>query len=183
MNRAFLMACLASTSFSLVAAFADEPNSVQLRKMPPNGGNINNGPEVVDVVTVNTPAGPVRINASDYDPAQHTLADGQVAPGAPAAPPAAPVATPPSNTPPDPNAPPTGTPPPAPPSEQPAAPPAPPAAPADQTPPAPPTPPAEKFVTQGAGNKWFVTDDQGKAIDPAHPGFATKKEAQDAAKA
>jgi len=165
-----IRALLASTAYvALVSAFADEtPNSVQLRKMPPNGGNQVNGPEVVEVLTVNTDAGPVRINASDYDPAVHSLVDGQEAPAtdaapeAPAAPPAPPVAVPPSNVPPNPAAPPAGVPAPPAPSEQ--------------------AKPVEKFVTK-TGKKFFVTDADGKPIDPAHEGYGTEAEAQDAAKA
>lgn len=166
MNRKTLMA---SVSFAaMVAPFADEQpnNAVQLRKLPPNGGNINNAPEVTDVVTIVTPAGNVRINATDYDPATHTLAEGETAPASAApAPDAPPVAVPPSNTPPDPNAPATGNPPPAPPS-------------AAST---PPPPPVEKYVTK-IDKLFHVTDKDGKPLDAAHPGFKTEAEAQAAVK-
>lgn len=168
-NRYALAALLGSVS--LASAFADEQqqgNSVQLRKIVPNGGNINNGPETVPVVTIVTDAGPVRINASEYDPATHTLAEGEVAPAvaqAPATPPAPPAPAAPAA----PVEPPVAVP------TDPNAPPAPPSAPT-------PVVPVEKFVTK-TNKKWFVTDKDGKPLDAAHEGYATEAEAQAAAKA
>lgn len=119
--------------------------------------------DVVPTLDIVTDAGNVRINASDYDAAKHTLAEGQEAPAQPA------IATPPA--PPAPPIPPgtvNGTEPPAPP-----APPVP-----DAT---TPDVPVEKFVTK-TGKKWFVTDKDGKPLDAAHTGFDTEAEAQAAAK-
>jgi hypothetical protein len=160
------LALFASTA--LVTPFAEQSNSVQLRKFPANGGNIVNGPEVVETVTIQTDAGNVRINATDYDPAKHTLAEGQAAPASAAAAPAEPAQAPPPPpvaVAPDPNAPPAGNAPPAPPS-------------AATTPP----PVVEKFVTK-TGKKWFVTDKDGKPLDAAHAGYDSEAEAQAAVKA
>ena len=123
------------------------------------------------VVTIETEAGPVRINRIDYDPAKHALAEKQDDDFEPF-PSDAPNLTI------DPPAPPTPVEPPAPPAvvEPPVvvSPPA--------TPPAPPAPPAppvvvEAFVTKN-GEKWTLADAEGKSVDDVD--YDTKKLATDA---
>lgn len=110
------------------------------------------------VVTIETEAGPVRIDRDAYDPATDTLAEDQdedfepftdTAPPAPPAPPAPAVPF------------------------EPVTPPA--IAPA---PPAPPvTKPVEAFVTKN-GDKWSLADKDGKSVDDVE--YETKKAAGDA---
>lgn len=145
--------------------------------------------DVLDVITIQTENGPVRINRSDFDPSKHTAVNSDEAPAAAAAPnapapifdaqtgerlvPLADTSNPNLN-------PPNASPPNVPPAASTTPPPPPPTTPT-------PTEPVERFVTSkgtGKNQRWYVADKTGTSVAGFNAdGYATEAEAIAADKA